>query len=160
MIIGDFFDNDPIWIQKLQHDLYWGIVARPFFIAREKYLNAEKILGINTQLGEDCRAIDSIDHRVLQGFHDIIAARFRYDFVKEFNMYSLGSLFEDKTLVDEIKQKWLRFFEYRINFIFDDYFHLPKQVLIAVTYPNPDNRGKDAEDIIQYICENMYQIFE
>lgn len=27
MIIGDYFDNDPIWIQEVQHDLYMSNVA-------------------------------------------------------------------------------------------------------------------------------------
>ena len=79
MIIASRFMNDPEWVQQLQHELYWGVVTVPFEIARNIYLNAEKSLGVETQLGQDCRNQNGADHRVLQCFHDTLATKFRYE---------------------------------------------------------------------------------
>lgn len=154
MIIGSRFNNDPVWVQKLQHDLYWSVVTLPFDLARKIYLRAERTLGIKTQLGQDCRVKDSIDHRVLQYFHDEIATKFRYESRNHFEMHSPGTL-AGVTLEDDIKQRWLHFFEKQIEVMFDDYPNLPRQILIAGTYPNSDERGMDAEDNICEICDNM-----
>jgi|LSQX01.1.fsa_nt_gb hypothetical protein len=155
MIISCYFKDDPVWIQNLQYDLYWDIISLPFSMARETYLRAEKILGIATQLGKDCLQKDGIDHRVLQYYHDTIAAKFRYEYVEEFGIQVLSTLLSDDAFGEEIKQRWVHFFTNKIRFMLDDYPHLARQILIAVTYPNPDKRGKDAENIIYGICENM-----
>lgn len=154
MIIGSRFDNDPLWVQQLQHDLYWSVVVLPFEMARKIYLKAEKTIGAETQLGQDCRDNDRIDHRVLQYFHDAIATKFRYESRNSFEMHLPGIL-DGITEDDYIKQRWLRYFERQIECIFDEYLGLPRQIVIAVTYRNPDERGKDAENYIKRICDNI-----
>lgn len=151
MMIGNQFDNDPDWIQQIQHDLYWSVVTIPYATAREKYIKAERIIGIETQLGQDCRDMDRIDHRVLQYFHDAIATRFRYEFNDPFQK-RLPCILEGNTEEEDIKRKWIRFYNEQIECLFDEYQDLPRQTLIAGTYPNPDERGKDAEDSIYTTC--------
>lgn len=154
MILGSRFKNDPVWIQDLQHDLYWGIVAQPFEMARTLYLRAEKIIGIETQIGKNCKVKGDLDHRVLQYFHDAIAMKFRYESRNNIEIHpevSLDGVADD----DDIKQTWLRFYKRGIDNLFEEHLNLPRQILIAATYPNPDKRGKDAEDIINIICDDM-----
>lgn len=154
MIFGSHFINDPDWVQDLQHDLYWSIVLYPFELARNIYLTAEKTLGTITQLGQDCLDKNNIDHRVLQYFHDTIAAKFRFEYINDFEMTS-HDIQDGVSKEDDTKHKWLLFFKKQTEDIFNEYQNLPRQVLIACTYPNPDNRGKDAEDYIFNICEIM-----
>lgn len=155
MIMCDRFYNDPFWVQQLQHELYWGIVTIPFREARVLYCKSEEILEIDTQLGQDSRELNGIDHRVFQSFHDAIATKFRYEHRNDFQMHLpgiLGDLSED----DYIKQCWLSFYRQQIERLFDEYINLPRQIIIAGTYPNPDPRGKEAESFLDTICEDIY----
>jgi len=155
MIMSDRFYNDPFWVQRLQNDLYMGIVSLPFDIARKLYLNAEQILVAETQLGQDCTYIVGIDHRTLQSFHDAIAAKFRYENRNDFEMHLpgiLGGITED----DYIKQRWLRFYRNQIGRLFYEYKNLPREIIIAVTYRNPNEKGKKAEDNIDIISNSIY----
>jgi hypothetical protein len=154
MIIGSQFNNDPVWVQELQHDLYWSVVILPFELARKIYIEAEKTLGIDTELGQDCRDRHSIDHRVLQYFHDAIATKFRYEYRNDFEMHLPGIL-DGITEEDDIKKRWISYFKKQAESILVENHGLPRQIVIAATYPNPDERGKDAEDYICRICDNM-----
>ena len=63
----------------------------------------------------------------------------------------LGGMTED----DYIKQQWLIYFKKQIEAVFDDYKNLPRLILIAAIYPNPDERGKTAEAHIEMICNSL-----
>lgn len=151
MFVYDRFENDPIWVQMLQHDLYGGIVSLPFELARESYLKGERTVGIETQLGIDCRKKQHIDHRILQFFHDAIAAKFRFKTKNDLIMQSPITL-EGCSFEDVIKQRWLHFYNKQVEALLDDHPDLLRQILIACTYPNPDKRGIDAEENIYKFC--------
>ena len=154
MILGEKFEHDFLWVQRLQNELYWSVVTLPFITARELYLKAERTIGIETQIGKDCRNIDGVDHRILRCFHDTIATKFRYESRNKFQMHLPGML-DGISEDDSIKQRWLGYLKDQINYMFDLYPNLLRQVIVAGTYPNPDKRGIDAEDFIETICDNI-----
>lgn len=88
MIYVEWFENDPMWIRDIQGKVYWEYIAYPYHLAKEKYLEAERILGIETEIGAKCKVIEGGDHRFLQHFHDAIAAKFRYNIKNDFVMQS------------------------------------------------------------------------
>jgi len=69
-------DNDQL--KDVQHELYWQLVPRLFAVARAELLRADEILDAKVLIAEKARAIERLDHRVLQDAHDIMAAAFRY----------------------------------------------------------------------------------
>ncbi len=154
MMICNRFKNDPDWIQQLQHDLYWSVVILPFEMAKPIYLKAERTLGIETQLGKDCRDVGKIDHRAFQFFHDAIATKYRYELEHPLQ-YRLPCIIDGETEEDDIKKEWFYFYKKQIEHLFDDYQNLPQQILVAGTYPDPDERGRIAENNINMICKIM-----
>lgn len=79
MIVGTSYpsdDNDQL--KDAQRELYWQLVPRLFAAARAELLRAEEILDTKVVIAEKARAIENVDHRVLQDAHDIMAAAFRH----------------------------------------------------------------------------------
>ena len=159
MIIGSRFNHDPLWVQNLQHDLYWSLVSLPYEMAKKLYLKAEITIGIKTELGQDCLKRDSIDHRVLQYFHDAIATNFRYESRNDFEMHLPGIL-DGVTEEDDIKKRWLSYYRMQTESILAEYQSLPRKIVIAATYPNPDERGKYAEDYINKVSDNIHSFIK
>lgn len=79
MIVGTSYPSDDNnQLKDVQHELYWRLVPRLFAAARAELLRAEEILETQVVIAEKARAIESVDHRVLQDAHDIMAAAFRH----------------------------------------------------------------------------------
>ena len=155
MIITERFSNDPIWVQQLQEELYWGLVSLPFELAKTLYLKAENILNIETRLGIDCSKVKKIDHRILQNLHDSVAAKYRYDNRCNFEM-QLSDFQKEETDKDEIKQEWIKYFREKIELLLDIHSSLSRSIVLAAAYPNPDKRGLDAESQIDLIANGLY----
>jgi len=78
MIIAPRFEGDTHKrVMVIQHDVYRDILWQLYGKAREKYLQAERTLGLKTVPGILIKPQLSYDHRVMQHAHDLIAARFR-----------------------------------------------------------------------------------
>lgn len=162
MIIGESFLHDPKWVQNIQYKLYGYSINLIFVKAREKYFEAEKVLDLETALGNSARSIHSFDHRTLQYMHDSIAADFRYNNTDMFQQRIRGA-FSNYSLYGEfdppddvyIEIMWREYYSEKIDEMFRSFSYLPKLVLLATTFPNPDLRGCEAEDSIFTIVENL-----
>ncbi len=160
MIIGKCFENDPIWIQEIQHSQYWSNVATIFEVARRIYTKAEKHMGIMTDIGEGVRGLSEFGHRALQEMHDMIAEKFRYDYITNVDQQVDGQqhirgLVDDYSNPEYVASKWLEFYVSSINGLFEFYPSLVKHVLTAVLYRNPDKRGIDSELAIKDTLLNV-----
>lgn len=162
MIIGSSFLHDPLWVQKIQHELYGECVWLIFKKARSRYFSAEDTLEIETELGQAAKLRSSFDHRTLQRMHDQIAADYRYRHMKIFQQRIKGAFivktgWGDYELTDDqyIRELWKEYIDMKIDDLFQAFPNLPKQILVATTYANPDKRGIEAEDSIMAIIDTI-----
>ena len=143
MIVGENFFLDSERIAWIQHDVYATSLPKLFVKARAEYRRAESVVGINGELGVAFN-IESFDHRTLQWLHDAVAARFRFMYCIE------GDLFDDRPPVgsDEnyIISLWYQFLDQELDRLFKKWLELPRNIGVAACFPNPDPRGNAAED--------------
>ena len=107
MWVGDEFPNDNNQaLKNVQFDLYGALMGYLYSYARERYLNAVRLVGIDTELAAIVRDKQSFDHRVLQDAHDRIAAfyRFAHD---DGGQLGLGMDFQKYE--DALREKWSSF---------------------------------------------------
>jgi hypothetical protein len=79
MIVGYAFpDDENKALKEVQFQLYGQILWRLFSKPRERYLDACRLVEVDTGLAARVRAMDSFDHRTLQDAHDLIAAWYRF----------------------------------------------------------------------------------
>lgn len=154
MLVGEMFYGDPMWIAHIQFDLYGKYATLVFNKAKKEYLRAEFILGIDTELGEKLRQATGFDHRTIQDLHDVIAGKFRFQWLALKNQQL--DFFNESELVSEdasdTAYQWKIFLECELETIFNDAPDLIKQVCLAAIYVNPNKLGCEAEDrIYEYI---------
>ncbi|MFL9538635.1 hypothetical protein ACKEQL_08440 [Acinetobacter baumannii] len=154
MWVFEMFPNDPMKIAMIQHDLYSEYLPIIFEKAKREYLRAEFIVGIETELGKNLREASRFDHRTIQEFHDVIAGKFRLNWVALKNQQF--DLFEEPKPVSEdpsdVAHQWKAFLESELEAIFKESPCLVKYICIATMYANPDKRGCKAEDqMYEYI---------
>ena len=161
MLFGEMFSGDPMRIAHIQFDLYGKYVSLVFGTARKKYLRAEYILGIDTELGEKLKEATQFDHRTIQDLHDVIAGKFRFQWLALKNQQF--DFFKEPEPVSEdassIAYKWKIFLESELETIFNDAPDLIKQVCLATIYANPDKRGCEAEDRIYEYTQRYKDFF-
>jgi hypothetical protein len=147
VIVKQCFHGYAIWMQEIQHDLYWSNVGLIVKKAKELFCYCETVIGIETEIGNEIKFLENFDHRTLQYLYDVIAADYRYQ-----NLENQGFCFEQigltELIANNIKTSWLKFYSSKIDDLYKNNAHLPKQVLTAALYPNPDKRGMAAEDYI------------
>lgn len=154
MIVSSKFKNDnnerTMW---LQHDRYALLVVELFKTARRKYLSAEIMLDVVTDLGSIVKSIDGFDHRTLQEAHDIIAASFRLNYVDQLDP---ELPFPDQES-DEVRvtRLWCDYYYKEIDLL-TDIPQFTKSVLRAVAFPNTDTND-EAEDAIKEILTTQYE---
>lgn len=161
MLIGKMFPDDPMWISHIQHDLYGKYVGIIFDKARKEYLKAEVVLGINTEVGDKLKQANGFDHRTIQDLHDVIAGKFRFQWLALKNQQL--DFFKEPELVSEdasaTAYQWKIFLESELEMIFNDAPGLIKQVCLATIYVNPDKRGCEAEDRIYEYIQTYKDLF-
>lgn len=161
MWIFEMFPNDPMKIAMIQHDLYSEYLPIIFEKAKREYLRAEFIVGIETELGKNLREASRFDHRTIQEFHDVIAGKFRLNWVALKNQQF--DLFKEPKPVSEdpsdVAYQWKIFLESELETIFNDAPDLIKQVCLATIYANPDKRGCEAEDRIYEYTQRYKDFF-
>lgn len=146
MILGEMFPSDSIKLAEIQFEAYGSSLWTIFKSARDKYLWAESILGIRTELGEKIKLIDKIDHRTLQWLHDAIAGKFRLNFLS--NKLDLFDNSRINTNIDveiDFLIQWQNFLSTELDNIFLEDPKLVKNICIAVAFKNPDKLGCQAE---------------
>lgn len=153
MMVGSMFKGD-IWVRVMliQHDYYMQQVFHIFDAARSVYLQAERVLGVNTVPGLLAVEETSVDHRVLQDLHDLIAAHFRYVEEREFHPQLPFAGQEDDTL--RIKSLWVRWYHQEIRRL----AQIPeyaRAVVVAVAFENTEV-GREGERVARGILLNQY----
>ncbi len=78
IICSAYPSDDNSYLKEVQHKLYLQLVQQLFAAARAELIRADEILDTKVLIAANVRAITSIDHRVLQDAHDIMAAAFRH----------------------------------------------------------------------------------
>lgn len=146
MIIADSFTGDSSFMQEYQHEVYSRNVYAIFHKAKLVYQCALKVVNLDTRLGQDILEQRSIDHRAVQGFHDIVAARFRYLNKQRLNQHHLPGVLFEQSEAAHYTALWLEYFDKMLDWLYETYPSLVWPVLTACAYPNPDTRGSDAED--------------
>ena len=113
------FDGDvDMEVANKQHDVYGqalGIIVRQCNLYAEF---ARRVLddADHSKWG----TVESLDHRTLQGAHDLLAAVWR--FRNDFRQSELP--FVDKNFLDEVQQLWLDWLRHEIS----NWLHRPKRV--------------------------------
>lgn len=124
-------------------------------VARDRYVAAERTLGIDTELGRAARTARSFDHRTLQYLHDRIAASFRCRYAERLQPDLLGVLSE-VSYEERIRSEWIRYFAAECDALAESHHDFPKLVLEATVCPNLDQRRKQAEEALAGLVEDRY----
>lgn len=97
--VPNFPGDDDQRLFHMQHDAYspalWTIVNA----AKERFLEAEKVLRCSPTMGVAVRQLNSIDHRTVQNMHDLIAAWYRFKRKTE-RLFPLGG---------DLPEDWIQF---------------------------------------------------
>lgn len=120
MMVGSEFAGDSNeTLKMIQHDLYGALSGYLYHYARERYLKAIGLVGVETELSRileekepiryspQGRGFWDFDHRVLQDAHDHIAAYFRF---AHDDRGQRALLFEGQKDEEVLSQKWSEFF--------------------------------------------------
>jgi hypothetical protein len=142
VIVGICFDGDDNGTLKwIQHDTYDRHLGLLYGRARERYMQAARFVGVQTELGERVARLDTFDHRVLQAAHDESAAyyRFTYDAGGQMPLPLDGT----PPYAEWLEQRWRAFYEVEAESLAVD-AAIARSVLTAVAYQNR-NWGYAAE---------------
>ncbi|WP_379544536.1 hypothetical protein [Psychrobacter sp. R86515] len=154
MIVSDYFHGDSIRIRWIQHDSYREALRIIIDFADDKHRHAERIVDVRTEFSDLRDEIRGFDHRTLQWLHDCMAAAFRMEYClnADFFTYKIS----DPHTPEETVTFWLEFLRKELERVFAEYLQLPRLILTAALYPNPDQKDKDAEDKIYKLTRLLY----
>jgi hypothetical protein len=152
MWVGTEFPGDGNELLKdVQHDLYWGMVARLYIPPRDRYLDACRLVQANTDLAIRLRSMDGFDHRTLQDIHDLIAAWFRFS-KDDGGQLRLGE--NEEAYKARLAAEWRTFFDEEVGSLSaDDEF--ARNVLVATAFGNTDT-GYAAEAQLRELLKERY----
>ena len=135
MIVAPRFPGDDNkTLMHIQHDLYWSLVPYIYHEARERYLKALALIGVETELARMVKDRKGFDHRVLQDAHDQIAAfyRFAHDDGGQLPLGMRAQHYEDL-----LRQRWSSFLHQEARNLAEvDAINLA--ILGAVAYENAE----------------------
>lgn len=154
MIVGNYFKGDYFDILKwVQHDCYNQSVMKIFHMAKKRFVRAQRIVGIETDLYNLIKEKTSFDHRLLQPFHDVIAAFYRYKrpslskiSISDYKKYDYKQI---------LAKEWNGFLQKELNRIFNEEKTLIRAIVKAVAFQNTQ-KGYNAED---YIWNSLNYIY-
>jgi hypothetical protein len=139
MIIGKLFEGDRSDLAYMQHDVYSESLVVIMDAACSRLRAAQRVLNTEMELLDRINH-KSFDHRTIQYFHDAIAGQFRYEYCIEADLSSVSK---------EPRSLWREFLGMEIERLLDHDPLLAKMLATAAFFPNPDSRGKLAEE---YLC--------
>lgn len=163
MILGARFFNDMnITLQNVQHDLYWILLPKLYMTMRDCYMRAVRYVNVTTDLSETIAKRDSaFDHRVLQEPHDIMAARYRYDFPDKvgqllfpFALPDCTHLNAEDLLKEYYRRSWSSHWYGEVKRLSEEPV-IVRAILKAVLYQNKDE-GYEAEDLLNELLYDLY----
>ena len=154
MIVGSYFYGDSTRIGLIQHGCYGEALHIIVSFASAKHRKAERVVAVRTELSHLRDEFINFDHRTLELLHDCMAAAFRveYCFNADFFTYKIP----DPHTPEEIMTFWFDFLRKELERVFAEYAQLPRLILTAALYSNPDQKGKDAEDKLYEMTMQLY----
>lgn len=154
MIVGSYFHGDSTRIGLIQHDCYGKALRIIVNFAIDKHRHAERVIDIRTELSGLRDELRGFDHRTVQWLHDCMAAAFRMEYCLNADLFTY--VIPDPHTPTDIVMFWLDFLRKELERVFERYLQFPRLVLIAALYPDPDQKGKDAEDEIYDLTRRLY----
>ena len=132
MIIGHVYRGDDNDILKwLQHEEYRGKTCEMFHAARIRLHRADLLLEGNLAITKQANRIRSIDHRILQDAHDILAALYRVEWDDGCQL----RINETPEQQDERYVKhWNQWFEDKVNEVCDNNYRFIRAVIQSVVF--------------------------
>ncbi|MEN8626077.1 hypothetical protein [Psychrobacter proteolyticus] len=158
MIVGSYFHGDSTRIGLIQHSCYGEALHIIVNFASAKHRKAERVVSVRTELSDLRDELISFDHRTLQWLHDRIAAAFRMEYCPNADFFTYK--IPDPHTPDETVTLWFDFLRKELERVFAEYLQLPRLILTAALYPNPDQKGKDAEDELYEMTMQLYPDIE
>lgn len=158
MIVGNYFHGDSTRIGLIQHNCYGEALHIIVNFASAKHRKAERIVAVRTELSDLRDELISFDHRTLQWLHDRMAASFRMEYCLNADLFTY--VIPDTHTPAEITTFWFEFLRKELERVFAEYLQLPRLILTAALYPNPDKKGMAAEDEIYELTQFLYPELE
>lgn len=158
MIVSDYFHGDSIRIGMIQHDCYGEALRIIVDFATNKHRKAEQVVDVRTELSDLRDELNSFDHRTLQWLHDCMAAAFRMEYCLNADLFTYST--PDPHTPAQTLSFWLEFLRKELARVFSHHLELPRLILTAAAYPNPDKRGMKAEDEIYELTRRLYPDFK
>ena len=158
MIVGNYFHGDSTRIGLIQHNCYGEALHIIVNFASAKHRKAERIVAVRTELSDLRDELVSFDHRTLQWLHDRMAASFRMEYCLNADLFTY--VIPDPHTPAEITTFWFEFLRKELERVFAEYLQLPRLILTAALYPNPDKKGMTAEDEIYELTQFLYPELE
>jgi len=158
MIVGNYFHGDSTRIGLIQHNCYGEALHIIVNFASAKHRKAERIVAVRTELSDLRDELISFDHRTLQWLHDRMAASFRMEYCLNADLFTY--VIPDPHTPAEITTFWFEFLRKELERVFAEYLQLPRLILTAALYPNPDKKGMAAEDEIYELTQFLYPDLE
>lgn len=154
MWVGTEFPGDTNEVLKdVQFRLYGEMLVRLYNRPRDRYLDACRLLQIETDLATRLRSMDGFDHRTLQDIHDLIAAWFRFS-RDDRGQLRLGET--EEAFRDRLAAEWRTFFEEEAGRLSTD-DEIARAVLTAAAFGNA-GRGYAAKAQLHEILKDRYSI--
>ena len=154
MIVSDYFHGDSIRIGWIQHDSYREALRIIINFANDKHRHAERVVDVRTEFSDLRDEMRGFDHRTLQWLHDCMAAAFRMEYCLNADFFTYKM--PDPHTPEETVTFWLEFLRKELERVFAEYLQLPRLMITAALYPNPDKKGMAAEDEIYELTRRLY----
>ena len=158
MIVGSYFHGDSTRIGLIQHDCYGKALRIIVNFAIDKHRHAERVVAVRTELSDLRDELRGFDHRTLQWLHDYMAAAFRMEYCLNADLFTY--VIPDPHTPAEITTFWFDFLRRELAKVFANHLELPRLILTAAAYPNPNPKGSDAEDEIYRLTKILYPELE
>jgi hypothetical protein len=153
MWVGTEFPGDTNQTLKdVQFRLYGEMLVRLYSKPRDRYLDAIRLVQVDTDLATKVRSMDGFDHRTLQDIHDLIAAWFRFS-QDDGGQLQLGET--EEAYQTRMATRWRAFFEEELDRLASD-DEFSRAVLIAAAFGNTE-RGYAAEAQLREMLKERYR---
>lgn len=153
MWVGTEFPADTnATLKAVQFRLYGEMLLRLYSRPRDRYLDACRLVQIDTDLSTRLRSMDGFDHRTLQEIHDLVAAWFRFS---QDDGGQLRLCETEEAYQDRLAAEWRTFFEEEVGRLSSD-DEFARDVLVAAAFGNTD-RGYAAEAQLREILKERYR---
>ncbi len=134
-------------LKEVQQDCYAKMLVRLYTRARDRYLSACRLAGVETELSQKLKEMDGFDPGTLVAVHDTIAAWFRFT-ADDGGQMVLGE--DVASYRSRLEERWRAWFEDELARLLEaDEF--ARTALRATT-----ETGSDAQQWIQELLRERY----